>query len=220
MFWSSFEKLVADLTRALHEGCEGRLPVTVKCRIGTDSEYGLTKPSYEEMDPEEEYSKLCRFIETVAGDGIVSDFSVHARIAVLGKSFSPADNRKIPPLKYDVVRRLVKDFPQLTFTLNGGINSLPQALSEFDDCPDMKGIMIGRAWAADPWSFAMTDEVLYGAKPVAENRLQVLQAFGKHADREESVWDPVKIRVFLSRLSAHCLLESPELSVIELLCFG
>lgn len=197
-------KLVAELTQAIHEGCQGRLPVTVKCRIGTDSQRPFTKLGYEQhVDPEEEYQQLCRFLETVASNGVVTDFSIHARIAVLQKSFSPADNRKIPPLKYDVVRRLVRDYPELTFTLNGGVETISQVQEELEAAPGLKGVMIGRAFAADPWSFAMADEMLYGddttttTKP--NNRLEILEAYGRHADAEEEIGDPTKIRRFICK---------------------
>lgn len=192
-------KLVSELTKAMHDGCDGKLPITVKCRIGTDSKQAFTKQGYAEMDQEEEYSELCRFIETVASNGVVTDFSVHARIAVLHKSFSPADNRKIPPLKYELVHRLVEDYPEFTFSLNGGVDNLPQTLDAFEACPGLAGVMIGRGWAADPWSFALADDLLWSnqehAKP--RNRLEVLKAYGKHADNEEELWDPVKIRRFI-----------------------
>lgn len=190
-------KLVSELTRALHDGCDGALPITVKCRIGTDIDSPFTKMGYQAIDEEEEYSKLCRFIESVASNGIVTDFSVHARLAVLTKSFSPADNRKIPPLKYHTVRRLVEDYPEFTFSLNGGLESIAQAQAEFDECPGLKGVMIGRSWAADPWSFAMADRLLYGDTSCPTNRLQVLQEYVKHADAEEAAGDPIKIRRFL-----------------------
>lgn len=190
--------LVARLTTAIYEGCEGRMPVTVKCRIGTDVRTPYTALSYSQIDPELEYRKLCHFIETVAKDGVVTDFQVHARIAVLSKSFSPAENRKVPPLKYDLIRRLAQDYPEFTFSLNGGINSITQAQEELEQCPQLAGVMIGRAWAAAPWNFALADRILYDddtASPL--NRLQILEAFGKHADFEETIWDPVKIRRFI-----------------------
>jgi tRNA-dihydrouridine synthase A len=190
-------KLVSELTRALDEGCGGQLPITVKCRIGTDSNFRFTKDAYAELDPELEYRQLCEFVETVASNGIVTDFSVHARIAVLSKSFSPADNRKIPPLKHDLVNRLVQDYPEFTFSLNGGVDSIPQAQNAFANCPGLNGVMIGRSWAADPWSFAMADHLLYDVSYAPENRLQVLKEYGKHADAEEELWDPQKIRRFI-----------------------
>jgi tRNA-dihydrouridine synthase A len=96
-------RLVSQLTEAIHDGCDGKLTVTVKCRIGTDTHDLFTKQGYAELDPEVEYRRLCDFINEVSSNGVVTDFTVHARIAVLQKSFSPADNRKIPPLKYDVI---------------------------------------------------------------------------------------------------------------------
>lgn len=131
------------------------------------------------------------------------------------KSFSPADNRKVPPLKYHLVQKLVQDFPHLSFTLNGGIDTLEQARSQLHTCPDLAGIMIGRAWTADPWSFAMADSLLYNkniidgdhddeastspssSRTTTENRLEILQAYGQHADAEELAGDPTKIRRFI-----------------------
>jgi tRNA-dihydrouridine synthase A len=189
----------------MHEGSNGALPINVKCRIGTDSRQPFTKLGYlaDTENAEAEYQTLCRFIETVASNGVVTDFSVHARIAVLKKTFSPADNRKVPPLKYNVVRRLVQDFPHLTFTLNGGINTIAQVQAELEACPGLKGVMVGRAWAADPWSFAMADQLLYGGESPAaaagpiKNRLQILEAYGRHADLEEANGEPHKIRRFI-----------------------
>mmetsp|Transcript_10035 Transcript_10035/g.19814 ORF Transcript_10035/g.19814 Transcript_10035/m.19814 type:complete len:571 (-) Transcript_10035:79-1791(-) len=196
-------KLVSELTNALHEGCDGKLPVTVKCRIGTDTGDPFTSEGYAETDPELEYSRLCRFIETIAANSPVTDFSVHARIAVLRKSFSPADNRKIPPLKYELVRRLAQDYPELTFTLNGGIDTLSQAQDQLNQCPELNGVMIGRGFAADPWGFAMADSLLYdtgnteGFAP--RNRLEVLTEYAKHADAEEERGNPAKIRRFITK---------------------
>jgi len=196
----------------MHEGADGQIPITVKCRIGTDQGYQFTKSNYEARSDEEEYATLRSFVETVASSGVVSDFQIHARIAVLSKSFSPADNRKVPPLKYHLVRRLVEDYPELTFSLNGGVNTLIEAKEELELCSNMKGVMIGRAMAANPWSFAMADEYLYGdsasnlglgsnsgrsSNEKPKNRLEVLEAFGRHADAEEEIWDPVKIRRFI-----------------------
>ncbi|EED90081.1 predicted protein, partial [Thalassiosira pseudonana CCMP1335] len=110
--------LVRQLTTSMHKGSEGTIPITVKCRIGTDEGYTFTHKDYLSRSQEEEYSSLKNFIETVASDGIVTDFQIHARIAVLGKSYSPADNRKVPPLRYHHVQRLAQEFPELNISLN------------------------------------------------------------------------------------------------------
>lgn len=196
-------KLVSELATAMHEGCDRKIPVSVKCRIGTDTTEPFTKEGYAEIDPELEYSRLCQFIETVASNSPVTDFSVHARIAVLRKSFSPSDNRKIPPLKHDLIHRLARDYPELTFTLNGGIDTLSQAQEQLNQCPELNGVMIGRGFAADPWGFAMADSLLYNKsdveRVVPRNRLEILTEYGKHADAEEEYGDPVKIRRFITK---------------------
>ena len=50
---------------------------------------------------------------------------MHARKAMLGK-FTPKQNLNIPPLKYDIVYKLKKDFPNLEIVINGGITSTDQ----------------------------------------------------------------------------------------------
>jgi len=175
--------LVKRLCRNMWEGCSTELPVTVKCRIGTDS-----------TTESELYSNLKRFIETIADDGIVSDFQVHARIAVLNKKFSPAQNRNIPPLKHDFVTRLVRDFPELSFSLNGGVETLNQAREHLDACPGLAGVMVGRSMIASPWNWAMSDQLIYKEKDGCDKqRWNILRAYGNHADREESLWG-TKIR--------------------------
>jgi len=215
-------ELVKKLVTGMHNGCNGDIPITVKCRIGTDKDFTFTKSGYEEIDDEQEYSNLCRFIETVGSSGVVTDFQVHARIAVLSKKFSPSDNRKVPKLKYEFVRKLVEQYPEFTFSLNGGVNTVVDAKAELERCDNMAGIMIGRAWAANPWSFAMADEILYpdsaktsienvyGSEGRPKNRLEVLKAYGKHADFEESLWDPVKIRRFITKAATPLFAGEPK----------
>jgi tRNA-dihydrouridine synthase A len=192
--------LVAELTHAMYEGAQRQLPVTVKCRIGTDVHEPFHRLTYGQND-EREYERLCRFIETVSANGIVTNFVVHARIAVIRKSFSPADNRSVPPLKYEVVRRLVQEFPHLTFSLNGGITTLAKVREELAATPRLNGVMVGRAWAADPWSFAMADYFLYNDDPPdpKKNRWQILAAYSRYADAEEERGDPTNIRRFITK---------------------
>lgn len=125
---------------------------------------------------------------------------------MLTKSFSPADNRKVPPLKYDYVRRLVDNYPELTFSLNGGIETLYEAREQIEQCPDLAGVMVGRGLAADPWGFACADAVLYGDDDAIDggddrprNRLELLEAYGRHADLEETLKDPIYIRRFITK---------------------
>ncbi|GAX21959.1 tRNA-dihydrouridine synthase A [Fistulifera solaris] len=186
--------LVRDLCQALYEGGQQQYPVTVKCRIGTDS-----KRSWKDDNDEAQYQELCHFIETVAAGGIVQDFTIHARIAVLTKSFSPADNRKIPPLKYHLIQRLVQDYPHLRFTLNGGIESIPQVQDQLSRMPGLRGVMVGRAFCADPWRFSCADALLYNNDTEVPHRWHVLQQYAQYADAQEQLYDATTIRRFLMK---------------------
>ena len=206
-------KHVSKLVRAIHDGAERTLPVTVKCRIGSwdNNETLFSRQTYNSISDEKEYQRLKEFIEIIANDGIVTNFQIHARIAVLG-GLSPADNRRVPPLKYEYVHRLVRDYPELSFVLNGGLHSLTQAKDILDENNGLTGVMIGRGMVADPWSFAMTDELIYGDindfkqqhQPLCTNRREILEAYGRHADHEElHNNNPATIRRRLVAACAH-----------------
>jgi tRNA-dihydrouridine synthase A len=138
--------LVSELSLSVGEATGS--PATVKCRIGVD-----------ELDS---YEFLSAFVHRVSTKGAVGHFIVHARKAVLGGKFSPADNRKIPPLKYEFVHRLVQDFPHLQFTINGGINSLDEEEVSPHFERGVAGVMIGRSVINDPFRFRHVDSMLYG----------------------------------------------------------
>jgi len=121
--------LVAECMAAIRGAVS--VPATVKCRIGVD-----------DQDPE---ASLFALVDACAAAG-VHTFIVHARKAIL-KGLSPKENRDIPPLDYDLVRRLKRERPGLTLVLNGGIGGLDAAeglLADFD------GVMLGRAAYHDP----------------------------------------------------------------------
>lgn len=117
--------LVADCVAAMIDA--SNVEVTVKCRIGVD-----------EQDPQQ---TLPAFIETVRAAG-VTRFTIHARKAWL-QGLSPKQNRDVPPLDYDLVLQIKRDFPDLHISVNGGITTLAQA-REFLDA-GLDGVMIGRA---------------------------------------------------------------------------
>ena len=124
--------LVADCVSAMIEAAGPHGPeITVKCRIGVD-----------EQDPA---VVLPDFVDRVAARGVRS-FAVHARKAWL-HGLSPKENRTVPPLDYDLVRRLKADRPDLEIVLNGGIESLDQAVAHL---ADFDGAMVGRAAYHDP----------------------------------------------------------------------
>ena len=133
-------------------------PVTVKHRIG--------------IDKVEDYAFVRDFVGTVAQAGCKT-FIAHARNAVL-KGLSPKENREIPPLKYDYVHRLKKDFPDLEIVINGGITTR----AEVDlHLKNVDGVMIGRAAYSNPWFLA--DD--------GKTRAEVVHRMVDYARRQDSL---------------------------------
>ena len=126
-------QLVGTCVKAIRDAVQ--IPVTVKHRVG--------------IDKVEDYSFVRDFVGTVARAGCRT-FIVHARNAVL-KGLSPKENREIPPLKYDYVYRLKRDFPGLEIVVNGAIASKEQIQEHLRR---VDGVMIGRAAYSNPWFLA------------------------------------------------------------------
>ena len=137
--------LVADCVAAML--ATSPVPVTVKCRIGVD-----------DQDPE---VVLPDFLQRVSAAG-GSHFIIHARKAWL-QGLSPKENREIPPLNYDLVRRMKAEFPHLTISVNGGITTLAQAADLLQ--AGLDGVMIGRAAYHDPAAILTGADALWGDGP-------------------------------------------------------
>ena len=156
--------LVRDCVAAMRDACE--IPVTVKHRIGID---------YQEC-----YSELLDFVGTVASGG-AEVFIVHARKAWL-QGLSPKENREIPPLNYEWVYHLKRDFPELIIVINGGIETLDaceQHLAHVD------GVMLGRAPYQNPWLLSEVDQRLFDApSPVSATREDTLAAMLPYIARQ------------------------------------
>jgi len=135
--------LVRDCTSAMAEAAAtAGVPVSVKCRIGVhDTVEAMRRKG-------DSYEALASFVGRVASAGHVRRFHVHARSAVLN-GLDTEENRHVPPLRYDFVHRLAEDFPDLTFTLNGGIRSYADAEPHLKQGLD---IMVGRWVLEDPWA--------------------------------------------------------------------
>ena len=118
------------------------LPVTVKTRIG--------------YDQVEDYEHFYNFINTLKMTG-VRTFIIHARKAMLGK-FTPKQNLNIPPLKYDYVYKLKKDFKDLEVIINGGITSTNQVKNHLDK---VDGVMIGRSVYHSPYLLAEIENEIF-----------------------------------------------------------
>jgi len=119
-----------------------KLPVTVKTRIG-----------YNDV---EDYESLFNFINLLKSTG-VKTFIIHARKAILGK-FTPKQNLNIPPLKYEMVYNLKKDFKDLEIIINGGIgstNEIKEHLNKVD------GVMLGRSIYHSPYILADIEKEIF-----------------------------------------------------------
>ena len=156
-------ELVADCVRAMREAVA--LPVTVKHRIG--------------LDRTESYEFLTEFVARVANAGCKT-FIVHARNAVL-KGLSPKENREIPPLRYEIVRCLKRDFPELEIVINGGLADWDAIEAQL---PGVDGVMLGRAAYHHPWLLAEADARIYGDGALPRSRAQVAAAMMAYAARE------------------------------------
>lgn len=139
-------ELVADCMAAIIEAVD--IPATVKCRIGVD-----------DQDPE---TSLFVTVDASAAAG-VDTFIVHARKAWL-KGLSPKENRDVPPLDYGLVRRLKRERPHLSISINGGIGSLDEAEAHLDDADGVQldGVMLGRAAYHEPALLGQADRRIFG----------------------------------------------------------
>ena len=147
--------LVADCLSNMQAST--KLPVTIKTRIG--------------YDDVEDYENFYNFISTLKSTGIKT-FIIHARKAMLGK-FTPKQNLNIPPLKYDYVYNLKKDFPNEEIIINGGITSTDE-IKDHLKCTD--GVMIGRAAYHTPYLLADIEREIFNNEniPSRQNIIEKL----------------------------------------------
>lgn len=128
-----------------------KLPVTIKTRIG--------------YDDVEDYENFHKFISILKSTG-VKTFIIHSRKAMLGK-FTPKQNLNIPPLKYDYVYRLKKDFPKDEIIINGGITNTDEIK---DHLKKTDGVMIGRAAYHTPYLLADIEKEIFKNENVASRQ--------------------------------------------------
>ena len=132
-----------------------KLPITIKTRIGYDNV--------------EDYENFYNFINKIKSVGIKT-FIIHARKAMLGK-FTPKQNLNIPPLKYDYVYKLKKDFPNEEIIINGGITSVEEIK---DHLIKTDGVMIGRAAYHTPYFLADIEKDIFRNEDVP-SRQEVIE---------------------------------------------
>jgi len=143
------------------------IPITIKTRIG--------------IDHNDDYAQLQRLVEILIASG-TKIFIVHARKAWLD-GLSPKDNRTIPPLRYEYVYQLKKDFPEFEFIINGGITSIEQMQQHLTQ---VDGVMIGREAYNNCFMMQQVDNTIYQADGVSLTRKQILQQYINYADNQLS----------------------------------
>ena len=131
------------------------LPITIKTRIGFDNY--------------EDYEYLKNFIQVIKNAGSKT-FIIHARRAILDK-LTPKQNLTIPPLNYEFVYNLKKDFPNETIILNGGVDNIEKVKIHLKK---VDGVMIGRAAYHSPYFLAEVEKEIFKNKNIL-TRYEVME---------------------------------------------
>lgn len=155
--------LVADCIKAMQDAVS--IPVTVKTRIG--------------IDDSDDYQFLQDFVQAVADAGC-TQLIVHARKAWL-KGLSPKENREVPPLNYQRVHQLKREFPQLDISLNGGVKTLQQAKEQLNY---LDGVMVGREAYSNPMLLSEVDHLIYAQTTVSRTAQQVVTDMLPYIERQ------------------------------------
>ncbi len=154
---------VADCMAAM--GAAVRVPVTVKCRLGVD-----------DQDPD---ISLFTLVDLCATAG-VETFIVHARKAWL-QGLSPKENRTVPPLDYGLVHRLKAERPDLTIIINGGLETLDQAIEQIGH---VDGVMLGRAAYHTPALLGRIDAAVFGDGCAEVGAFEAVEAYRPYIARK------------------------------------
>ena len=166
--------LVADCVKAMVDVVN--VPVSVKHRIG--------------IDKTENYGFVRDFVGTVSEAGC-RVFIVHARAAWL-KGLSPKENRDIPPLRYELVHQLKREFPHLTIAINGGLTTGGQVAEQLQL---VDGVMVGREAYHNPFWLASWDADFFGAAPLQISResveAQMVDYMAREAAAHGTPWSAI-----------------------------
>jgi tRNA-dihydrouridine synthase A len=171
-------QLIAECVNTMRDAVA--IPITVKNRTG--------------IDEQNEELGLRYFIEVVAQAGCET-FIIHARKAWL-KGLSPKQNREVPPLNYDLVYQVKREYPALNIIINGGIKTV--AASQNHLCY-VDGVMLGREVYHNPYLLAQIDAAFYGEAENRASRQQILQHYFSYIEQQ------IEQGVHLKHMSRHLL---------------
>jgi len=157
------------------------IPVTVKNRIAID-----------EMEEEE---TLRQFLSIVSEAGCET-FIVHARKAWL-KGLSPKQNRDVPPLNYELVYQMKREFPQLELIINGGIKTISESQEHLSH---VDGVMVGREAYHNPYIMTQVDKAIYeDDSNDYQSRKEVLNTYMRYMNQQ------ISEGVYVKSMSRHLL---------------
>ena len=168
-------KKVAQCIESLKNNCT--IPVTIKHRIG--------------VDEDDSFTSLNNFVKLVANAG-ADRFTIHARKAIL-KGLNPKQNRTIPPLRYDLVKKLKELNPELIIEINGGILCLEQCINALDE---FDGVMVGRSIYKHPLRWSEIDQKIYGLNKKSKIASKIIYTLipyiENHINKGGETWDICK----------------------------
>ncbi len=171
----NYPSKVARCIEAMKNNCN--LPVTIKHRIGVDNN--------------DSFSNLNNFVRHISQAG-TERFTIHARKAFL-KGLNPKENRNIPPLRYDIVKRLKDENPSLVIEINGGFTNINQCI---DSLKIFDGIMIGRSAYKYPLRWNEIDNKIYGDKSLplkaSDIIFSLIPYIENHLEKKKKSWDICK----------------------------
>lgn len=186
----AFPKEVANIVKAMKEAT-GK-PISIKHRIGIDGKNIL--PESFEGTLLDKYDDMVNFINITKETG-VNKYIIHARIAILA-GLDPKQNRSVPPLRYDEVYRVKKEYPDLHIEINGGIKSV----KEIDEhLKYVDSVMLGREIYDNP--MILTEFGKYYGKDINITRKEIIEKMIYYVENMEKQ----QIRPHLFLMHAHGL---------------
>ena len=149
-------ELGKDCIEAMQEATS--TPVTIKCRIG--------------VNERDDIDFLNNFVNQIVNPKLKT-IIVHARVAIL-KGLTPRQNRQIPPLKYQNVYQLKKEFPDLEIVINGGIKDVNDSIQHLEQ---VDGVMLGRSPYDNPMIVSNVDSTIFDEVDIGDDRKSILKKY-------------------------------------------
>ena len=149
-------ELVKDCIEAMQEATS--TPITIKCRIG--------------VNERDDIDFLNNFVNRIVNPKLKT-IIVHARVAIL-KGLTPRQNRQIPPLKYQNVYQLKKEFPDLEIVINGGIKDVNDSIQHLEQ---VDGVMLGRSPYDNPMIVSNVDSTIFDEVDIGDDRKSILKKY-------------------------------------------